>query len=91
MSSHDCSKSIGRTWEGSAKRVTRRLEHVSTVRSDSFSQDAVMTSERGGHRIGVLLPQLGAALNISEKEGDCAGGWAIHGALYHKQTAKGSL
>ncbi len=48
--------------------ITRRLNHPAADRLDYLPQDLVMASQRGLHRLGVLLPQTRRSLEIGEQE-----------------------
>ena len=37
-----------------------------------------MAGEGSTHLLGLVLPALGAALNVGEQEGDCAGWRVLH-------------
>jgi len=50
------------------------LKDVAVVQFNWLMQDGVMAHERVGHRVGKLLPQLRAALDVAEEESDRAAG-----------------
>jgi hypothetical protein len=45
------------------------LEHHAAVCLDGFAQNGVVARQGGGHRLRVLLPELGAAFDVGEAEG----------------------
>src|SRR5205823_2848516 len=45
---------------------------ISAVGFDCLAEEGVVASEGLAHRLWVLLPEAGAALNVGEKEGDRA-------------------
>ena len=58
--------------EDRVNAITNRLEDDPAVGSDPDCQDTVMTRKRSGHRLRVLLPELRAAFDIRETEGERA-------------------
>jgi hypothetical protein len=52
------------------------------LRFDGLAQDGIMALMRNGHRVGLFLPQAGAAFDIGEQKGDCAGREVCAHVLY---------
>src|SRR5262249_8866077 len=54
------------------------FEDVAAVGLDGRLEAGIVTSESEAHGVGVLLPELGAPLDVGEQEGDRAGGQVSH-------------
>jgi hypothetical protein len=63
-------------WEGSAERVTNRLEDVATTLLYGPPDQLVMAGQRSLHGRGIVLPHLGGAFYVGEQEGESACGRA---------------
>ena len=61
---------VARGGERRAERVADGLEDAAVVPLDGFAQESVVASQCGPHRLGALLPEPGAALDVGEEEGD---------------------
>jgi hypothetical protein len=57
-----------------AERIAHRLEDVAVVGSDRLVEEGVVTGERFPHRLGLLLPEAGAAFDVGEEKRDGASG-----------------
>ena len=66
--------------KGGQETVAHGLDHVAQMRLNGAPQDGIVSGDRHLHRLGMLLPKLGAALDIGEKEGDGTGGSLGHGS-----------
>ncbi len=64
--------------EGGAERVPDNLEHVAAGQLNRLLEQSVMADEGVIHRLGMLLPEPRAALDVREEEGDRAGGQRQH-------------
>ena len=56
--------------EPRVEAVTRGLHHVPVVGDDRRVDDLVVQSQRGLHRVGMLLPQACGSLDVGEQERD---------------------
>jgi hypothetical protein len=54
--------------ECGAELVPHRLEDVAAVGRDRLAQEGIVAGEGVSHRLGLLLPELGASLNVGEQE-----------------------
>src|SRR5207249_6982274 len=50
--------------------ISHRLERVTAMGLDRMAQESIVAGERGVHGGRMLLPELGAALDVREEEGD---------------------
>lgn len=66
-----------RAGERGKEGVAHGLEDEALVRLDGVAQDLVVTGEGDAHRRRFALPELGAALDIGQEEGD-GSGWRVH-------------
>ena len=64
---------IGGTREDRVDAIADRLENHTALRSDRLPQHGIVARKGGGHRLWVLLPQLRAAFDVGEAEGERAG------------------
>src|SRR5262249_5887625 len=64
--------------KGGAEGVADRLEDLAVVRLNRGVEAGVVSGEGEAHGVGVLLPELGAPLDVGEQEGDRAGGQVSH-------------
>ena len=80
---------VGRGGERGVHPVAGGLHHVAVVRLDRRTQDLVVAGERGLHRVGVLLPEAGRALDVGEEEGDRPGRQVSHGGLPRRRRQRG--
>src|SRR5262249_58134923 len=71
-------KGCARVGEGGAHAVPGVLEEPAAAVGDRDTRDRIMIGERVRHRGGVLLPEAGASLNVSEEEGHGLGGCRAH-------------
>ena len=58
--------------------VADNLEDVAAIRLDCLLQEVMVLLNRGLHGAGVLLPELGAPLDISKQESDSTNRQIIH-------------
>ena len=59
---------VFRGGERGAKGIADRLEDVAVVALDSGTEKAVMAGEVFAHRLGMMFPETGAALDVGEEE-----------------------
>ena len=59
--------------EGGAESIPDGLEDMPAVPPDGRAQQPVMAGERVTHGVRLTLPELSAALDVREKEGDDSG------------------
>ena len=59
---------IQRRRERSVEPIPRRLDHLAALGLDRATHQRVVTRQRLAHRFGMLLPEPGRALEISEQE-----------------------
>ena len=64
--------------KGGAEGIADRLEDHAIVACNRLSQDRVVTRESGLHRVPVLFPAGGRALDVGKQEGEGAGGQVSH-------------
>lgn len=64
--------------EGGAERVPDNLEDVAAGQLDRLVEQPVMADQGALHRLGMLLPEPRAALDVREEEGDRACGKRRH-------------
>jgi hypothetical protein len=81
--------SIGSEGEDSEAAVPlpTRFHYVTVVPADNLLNEVIMTNEGRTHLLRELFPQLGAAFNIGEQEGDSAGGQIGHRLGLHPTQA----
>ena len=63
---------------GGAKGIADGLEDMAAVGFDGLAEQGVVVGEGETHGLGELLPELGAALDVGEQEGDGASGSLGH-------------
>ena len=61
---------IGSRGKGGTELVADRLEDLAAMGLDGGAEKRVMASEGSPHRLGLLLPEAGAALDVREEECD---------------------
>ena len=61
---------VRRTAERGVERITHALDDVSCVIADGRTDQGVVAGEGGAHRLGLVLPARGAALDVREQEGN---------------------
>src|SRR6266508_638227 len=54
------------------------LDDRAAVHGDDGGQQGIMAGQGGAHRLRLLLPALGAGLDVSEEKGDSAAGKVRH-------------
>jgi hypothetical protein len=80
--------SIPNVVEGYTERITSGLENVAALCGNALAQYFVMSGERHPHCILVCFPQPRAALNVGEKERDCARRQTGGSAMFRSHGAK---
>ncbi len=75
----DCGECSGfGSSEGAVDAVAGHLHDVSVVGGDCVTQDPVVACQHVFHRLGVLLPEAGRALEVGEQERDRPGRQVSH-------------
>ena len=64
----DCGDTVGRIREHGHNAVAARLDHPPAILLDGIAQQRVMRRDGLRHALGLLLPLLGAALDVSKEE-----------------------
>ena len=69
----DCGDTVDRIREHGHDAVAARLDHPPAILLDGTAQQRVMRGDGIRHALGLLLPLLGAALDVGKEKGKDAG------------------
>src|SRR5579871_1313864 len=70
-------KRIGGSGKGGTEGIADRFEDMAVMLGDGLFQQGVMAGKSCSHGFWILLPELGAALDVREEEGD-GPSWQAH-------------